>query len=455
MRPSFAAMRDLGWQVIEVADGHDLQGVYSAIEDAVARAKAEPSKPIFVWAHTIKGKGVKATEESGSGGHGYPLKSAGNLRPFCEEIVGGKLEQEPFASWLDELEAAQAAKDAKKKEAPAGPPASKVQAGFPKAMAAAAADGLPVVNVSADLQGSTGIAPFHADYPQFAFDVGVAEANMVSTGSGLSKQGYIPVVDTFVQFGATKGNLPLTMGILSQSPVIAVFSHCGFQDAADGASHQGLYYLSATGSIPHLTQYCPATAEEAEWAMGEAIRRFADAREQGATPDSVLFFCGRENFPVSIKPEGQGYAWGRALVVADTTADHQRSVTISAVGYMTCYALEAVDRLAQQGVGAVLLHNSTPNRPDVAGHQAALARTDGRLVTVEDHQIRGGAGSNLVTELARAGSAVTPRVLGVDEDFGQSAYQAVQLYDKHGFGPAGIAAAAADLGACPGQAPGG
>ena len=58
---------------------------------------------------------------------------------------------------------------------------------------------------------------------------------MVSTGVGLSKQGLIPIVDTFAQFGITKGNLPLIMSTLSEGPVIALFSHTGFQDAADGA----------------------------------------------------------------------------------------------------------------------------------------------------------------------------------------------------------------------------
>ena len=175
-----------------------------------------------------------------------------------------------------------------------------------------------MVSVSADLQGSTGVAPFHSSFPQFSFEVGVAESNMTLTASGLSKQGFIPVVDTFVQFGVTKGNLPLVMGILSQSPTLAVFSHCGFQDAADGASHQGLYYIAATAAIPHLTQYCPATAEEVEWAMGAAIDRFAAARAAGEMLDSVLFFCGRENFPVSIKPSGAEYAWGEAMVLAAT-----------------------------------------------------------------------------------------------------------------------------------------
>ena len=37
-----------------------------------------------------------------------------------------------------------------------------------------------------------------------------------------------------VPLNINAGNLPLTMAALSQAPVIALFSHVGFQDAADG-----------------------------------------------------------------------------------------------------------------------------------------------------------------------------------------------------------------------------
>ncbi|MDA3960306.1 MAG: thiamine pyrophosphate-dependent enzyme [Planctomycetota bacterium] len=447
MKPSFTAMHDLGWAVIEVEDGHDLQAVYNGMENAVKSASNHPEKPVFLWVKTIKGKGVAKTEQSSSGGHGYPLKNGSELRPFLEEINGGPVTEEPFAGWMAELEAEAKAKAeaAAAKPKSSGPKANKVQAGYPAAMITAAEAGKPVVSVSADLQGSTGVAPFHAAFPQFSYDVGIAESNMVSVATGLSKQGYIPVVDTFVQFGVTKGNLPLTMGVLSQSPCLAVFSHCGFQDAADGASHQGLYYIAATAAIPHLTQYCAASAEEAEWAMGSAIEQFCTARAAGKSPDSVLFFCGRENFPVSIKPDGASYAWGKAMVLADTTAGKDKSVTISAVGYMAAHALTAAERLAEQGIGAIVLQNSTPNKPDVAGHQAALAKTGGKLVTLEDHQKVAGAGAILVAALAEAGATPAVKILGVDGAFGQSAYSAIELYDQYGMGPDGVVAAATAL----------
>lgn len=84
-------------------------------------------------------------------------------------------------------------------------------------------EGLPIFSISSDLPGSTGTADFQKAFPECTQDVGVAEANMVSVAAGLSKEGFIPVVDTFAQFGVTKGALPLMMASLSQAPVMAFF----------------------------------------------------------------------------------------------------------------------------------------------------------------------------------------------------------------------------------------
>jgi len=454
-----------GWKVIRCDKGNDLQAAFSAVEAAIAAAQADPTKPVVVWAKTVKGFGVASTEKSASGGHGFPISDPAKLRPFVAEINGGKPLPPQFEEWLQSIENAAKAKAEKAAAAaPAAAPAvkkDKIQGGFPKAMIAAAKAGLPVVSVSADLQGSTGVAPFRAAFPQLSFEVGIAESNMVSVAAGFSKQGYIPVVDTFAQFGVTKGLLPLCMANLSQAPVIAVYSHTGFQDAADGASHQGLSYLAMTGSIPHTVTYCPASAEEAEWAMSEAISRFAAARKAGKMPESVMFFCGRENFPVSIKPEGASYAWGKAMIVGGgvekatfggqlgpinlSLSITKPGVVISANGSLVAAAVKAAEKLVASGVNCVVLNNAIANQPDIETHKKLIEQMGGKLVTVEDHQMTGGAGEVLVAKLAAAGCRPKVKILGVHGEFGQSAYSADELYKKHGIGVDGIIAAAQSL----------
>src|SRR6058998_555687 len=86
MQRSFSAMAALGWNVIPVPNGHDLQAVYLAIEKAVEQARANANAPVCLWVKTIKGYGVKATEESASGGHGFPLTNGEKIVDFVNEI---------------------------------------------------------------------------------------------------------------------------------------------------------------------------------------------------------------------------------------------------------------------------------------------------------------------------------------------------------------------------------
>ena len=123
MQPSFEALAALGWKVIKVEAGHDQQKVFTAIEEAVASASADKNQAVAVWVKTIKGYGVEKTEQSSSGGHGYPLSKPADLRPFCEELAkraGCSDGQIPalFSDWIAEIEAKAEAKAAAAAAAP-------------------------------------------------------------------------------------------------------------------------------------------------------------------------------------------------------------------------------------------------------------------------------------------------------------------------------------------------
>ena len=232
---------------------------------------------------------------------------------------------------------------------------SKVQAGLAKGAIRAAQEGAPVFSVSSDVQGSTGISAFQKAIDGRFIEVGIAEANMVSTGAGLSKVGFVPIVDTFGQFGVTKGNLPLTMAALSQGPVIAMFSHVGFQDAADGASHQATTYLAAIGAIPNTTVIVPSCPDEAEEFMYQAIKRFEADRAAGKDGESYIFFVGRENYPLSWV-DNPVYEWGKAQVLREGS-----DVVLVGSGVLLNRVIEAGDQLASDGVNATVINNPFVN----------------------------------------------------------------------------------------------
>ena len=430
MQPTFEAMDDLGWTVIKVENGHDLQAVYSAVEKAVADAKADSNKPICIWLKTIKGYGIKATEEHSAGGHGFPLKNGEKAVAWVDEIYGGEAPAE-FTEWANTLRGEWEAAEESKKAASGGSSApaimkDKVQAGLAAGAVKAAQEGYPVFSISSDVQGSTGIAAFQKAVEGRFIEVGIAESNMISTGAGFAKVGFVPIVDTFGQFGVTKGNLPLTMAALSQAPVIAMFSHVGFQDAADGASHQATTYYAAVSAIPHTVVITPSCAGEAEALMYEAIKRFAEDRKAGKDGESYIFFVGRESYPIHWL-ENPDYKWGKAQVIKEGS-----DVVIVGSGVLFSRTLEAAEKLAEKGISATVINNPFTNRVDVETIGGAVEKCGGRLITIEDHQVICGMGAQISHALSQAGIAHRVKSLGIPGEFGQSAYKAAELYDRYG-----------------------
>lgn len=442
MQPTFEAMDDLGWEVLKVANGHDLQAVYLAVEKAVDDARANPNRPVCVWLKTIKGYGIKSTEENASGGHGFPLANGEKALDWVNEIYGGEA-PEDFTQWAGQLRADWEKSQEAKKAAPAsGAPAvkkDKVQSGLAAGAVKAAQEGYPVYSVSSDVQGSTGIAAFQKAVVDRDIEVGIAESNMISVAAGFAKTGFVPIVDTFGQFGVTKGNLPLTMAALSQAPVIAVFSHVGFQDAADGASHQATTYYAAVSAIPHTVVITPSCAGEAEALMYEAIRRYAEDRKAGKDGENYIFFVGRESYPIHWL-ENPNYEWGKAQVIREG-----EDVTIVGSGVLFSRTLEAADLLAEKGVKATVINNPFTNRVDVETIGAAVTRSRGRLITIEDHQVICGMGAQISHSLSQAGVAHRVKSLGIPGEFGQSAYLAAELYDRYNLNAATIVSCAEEL----------
>jgi transketolase len=434
MAPTFKSLETLGWETLYIEKGNDLEATYQALEDGLEKARTNPNKPVALVFKTVKGYGVKKTEEANSGGHGFPVKAySEDIVGFVEEIFGGSAPAE-FVDWAKEC--------TNKPETSGGSstPKEKMQAGLSRGAIKACKDGYPVFSISSDLQGSTGMAGFQKEYPDNYLDVGIAESNMVSVGAGFSKMGYVPIVDTFAAFGITKGNLPLIMASLSQSPMIAVFSHTGFQDAADGASHQSTTYLAALSAIPHVHVHVISSAQEGEELMYKAIKSIADERKAGRDGESHIFFVGRENYPTEIK-SGLTYNLGGTQVI-----ESGKDVTIAAVGPVLYKAIKAAEILKGEGITATVLNQSSINKINTSTVISEVKATGGNLVTVEDHQTICGMGSQLIHAIHQGGyHELKSKSLGVPGTFGQSAYKADHLYEKYGLDEKGIVKAVKEL----------
>ncbi len=423
MAQTFASLESLGHKVFREPQGNNLNRVHYIIDKALCELKEDPSRPVAIVFKTIKGYGVKDTEESLNGGHGFPLKAHDNkLESFVQELWQGDPIPDVFQRWIADL-----MNFSPKKRSPSSTeisPTEKVQVGLSKAVIRGAKEGLPVFSLSSDLQGSTGMAAFHQAFPEHFVDLGVAESNMISSGVGMSKLGFIPIVDTFAQFAITKGSLPLIMSALSEAPVIGLFSHAGLQDAADGASHQCLTYIAATASIAYITLVVCSCSKEAESYLYKAVKKLSPTSGIDRK-GSILFFYGRENQPPYYN-DNISFEWKKPQVLREG-----RDGVITTCGPLVSHALKAAGLLERKGIDATVVNHPFVNNVDVEFFRDILKKNNNKLVTVEDHQVKGGMGSLLITELVR--NNIHPRftMLGIEGTLGRSAYKADQLYALH------------------------
>ena len=116
---------------------------------------------------------------------------------------------------------------------------------YGKALAELANTNENIVVLDADLSKSTKTSEFKAICPERFFNMGIAEANMVSVAAGLSTCGKIPFVSTFAMFAAGRAFEQIRNAICYPRLNVKVCAtHAGITVGEDGASHQTVEDLS-------------------------------------------------------------------------------------------------------------------------------------------------------------------------------------------------------------------
>ena len=116
-----------------------------------------------------------------------------------------------------------------------------------------------MVVLDADLYKSTRTVLFRDAFPERFFDMGIAEADMVSTAAGMAASGLVPYCNSFAIFITGVCYMPVRTQIAYPSlPVKLVGSSAGLTQGPDGASHQSLEDVALMRSLPHMTVVSPA-----------------------------------------------------------------------------------------------------------------------------------------------------------------------------------------------------
>jgi transketolase len=274
-----------------------------------------------------------------------------------------------------------------------------------------------IVVLDADLSKSTKTVLFAKKFPERFFEMGIAEANMISTAAGLASCGKIPFASTFAVFATGRVYDQIRIDVAYSEANVKIFAtHGGISVGKDGASHQMIEDLALMRVLPNMTVLAPSDAVQ--------TRRLVELM---ATTEGPMYArIGRANSPILYKKEDVKHIKiGKGLVVKDGS-----DVTLIACGTMVDQAVDAQKRLLKEGVSArvVDMHTIKPlDEPLVL----KCARGTNAIVTVEEHSVIGGLGGAVSEVLAENRVGVQFKRIGVQDMFCESG-EPFELFEKYG-----------------------
>jgi len=259
-----------------------------------------------------------------------------------------------------------------------------------------------IVVLDADLSKSTKTAVFAAKFPDRFFNMGISEQDMIGTAAGLAACGKIPFASTFAIFATGRAFEQIRNSICyPQLNVKIAASHAGITVGEDGATHQSIEDIALMRALPHMTVINPADAVEAKQAVKAA------ARHRGP----VYIRLGRQAVE-TIFDESYKFELGKGVILKEGM-----DIAIIATGIMVHEALKAAEKLASQGINAMVINIHTIKPID---KDTILQAADcGAIVTAEEHSVIGGLGS-AVAEVLAQDKPTKMKILGIPDEFGQS-----------------------------------
>jgi transketolase len=280
-----------------------------------------------------------------------------------------------------------------------------------------------IVVLGADTTDSLKTSGFGKHFPDRFFNVGIAEANLVSVAAGLAYSGKISFASTYAIFlpGRCVDQIRNSIAYPSRGEkkglnVKLVTSHGGLSVGPDGGSHQTIEDIAIMRVIPNMKVLIPADAT--------AVSKLTKNIAQIYGP--FYMRMARSKVP-TVYSDSQEFEIGKGITLRDGN-----DCTIAATGITVKMALDAAEKLQQDGISCRVIDCFTIKPIDKDILEKA-ARETGAIVTCEEHNIMGGFGS-AVSEVVSESYPVPIRRIGAQDKFGESARdnEIPQLLEKHG-----------------------
>ena len=349
---------DLGLKYVGPIDGHDIE----AMENALEQAK-NFGAPVLVHVITEKGRGhAPAINDAAEKFHAVGIVSPETGVPVAKNAPNWT---SVFSDEICEI-------GTKRKD---------------------------VVAITAAMLGPTGLDKFAEKFPKRAFDVGIAEQHAATSAAGLAFTGLHPVVAIYSTFLNRAFDQLLLDVALHKAGVTFVLDRAGIT-GDDGPSHHGIWDLALTGIVPTLHVAAPRDGAILRETLNEAMN-ISDA------PSLIRFPKG----PVGADIPAFERRDGIDVLYRGESAD----VLLVSVGAMAKICVEAASQAYREGVGVTVIDPRWVK--PLPQSLLTMAQRYKSVVVVEDG-IRHGGIASTISEMFRDAEINVPiHSIGVPLEF--------------------------------------
>ena len=238
------------------------------------------------------------------------------------------------------------------------------------------------------------------EFPERAFDVGIAEQHAVTLAAGMATQGFIPFCAIYSTFLQRAYDQVIHDVALQDLPVIFCIDRAGLV-GADGATHHGAFDLAYLRCIPNLIIFAPRNEIELR---------------------NILFTAQKQlKHPIAIRyPRGKGSIinWEQPFEIIEigtgTCLKEGKDIAVLSLGTISKNVSDALIMIPNNDIAHYDMRFVKPLDEKLL-HK--IMNTFKTIVTIEDGTKTGGFGSAILEFASKHSYNITIEILGIPDEF--------------------------------------
>lgn len=263
--------------------------------------------------------------------------------------------------------------------------------------------------ITADQCSAFGLSRFKNQHPEQFFNIGIAEQNMITVASGLSKEGFDVFCFAQAPFITSRcaDQIRVCLGYM-QLPVKLIGLGAGLQQSEFGATHECINDIALIRSIPNIVILSPADGLEAFNCIKQCIN---------SNNPIYIRLTGDKNMPIIYK-NNYDFNIGEAITIKDGI-----DIAIIATGSMVSKAIKIGEKLEYDNISAKIINMHTIKPIDTKIINECLKTK--LIITIEEHNIYGGLGGAIAEYISQFTNHPPLKIFGIKDQ-----YYKAQNYEK-------------------------